>query len=121
MNQLNVHEYAITIEFTLRGIVNCERGGLAGLIDADKIEFNWYPSIAIALGVKYATADEEVRGKIEKFITDFGYYLDIGLSELLGFESSEKSINGNSKSIEYDNGVKAVQTVIIALGELINK
>ena len=118
MNQIHAHEHAIVIEVILRQVFHCDRGGLAGLIDADSIEQNWYPSIAAALGYMYAVADSEKRGKIEKFIYDFDYYLGIGLCELLSFESREKKINKINQSINYDNGEKAVQAVITALDEL---
>lgn len=118
MNPIHAHEHAIAIEFILRHVFNCERGGLAGLIDADSIEFNWYPSIAAALGFMYSVAGKDDRTAIEKFVETYDYYLDIGLYELLSFDSSEKIINGKSYTIDYENGEKAVRAVITALNEL---
>ena len=118
MNPIHAHEHAIAIELILRRVFGCNRGGLSGLIDADSIERNWYPSIAAGLGFMYAVKGSEKRVEIEKFINDFDYYLDIGLYELLGFESGEKVINGVSRSINYRNGEEAVRAVIIALSDL---
>lgn len=50
----NLHQYAVSLEFTLRKIFECDRGGLGGLIDADSIEGgSMFTLIVSALSQKY--------------------------------------------------------------------
>jgi len=115
---MNAHSYAIEIEHILRNVFNCERGGVAGLIDADSIEHNSYVSIACGLGYVYAKSDSLKQTEIEKFISDYGYYLDFGINGLLLFTSNEREINGSSYSIDYDNGEKVLEAIIEALSQV---
>lgn len=115
---MNAHAYAIEIEHILRNVFNCERGGFAGLIDADSIEHNCYVSIACALGYLYAKSDSAKQKEIEKFISDYGYCLDFGISGLLLFTSNERVINGASYSIDYNSGEKALEVIIEALSKV---
>ncbi|MGC8718403.1 MAG: hypothetical protein ACP5TY_00140 [Thermodesulforhabdaceae bacterium] len=112
---MNAHSYALSIEFILRRVFNCERSGFGGLIDADAIEKNCYVPIASALGFLYANADEVKKQKIEKFIIDYDFYLQLGIQELLLFTTNEREINGISYSIEFENGEKAISEIIKAL------
>jgi hypothetical protein len=94
---MNAHSYAVDIEHILSHTFGFDgRGGLAGLIDADSIEHDWYAPIAATLGYIYATASNEKKDEILRFINDYGFYLDIGLSELFMFESNERVIDGST-------------------------
>lgn len=115
---MNGHSYAVEIESTLRGVFNCDRGGFAGLIDADSIESNCYVSIACTLGYLYAKSDVLKQNEIEKFVHEYGYYLNFGIGELLLFASNERVINGSSYSIDFENGEKALETIIKALSNV---
>ncbi len=113
---MNTHSYAIDIEHILSRVFGFEsRGGFAGLIDADSIESNAYVSISCALGYLYAKSNNQKQKEIEKFVEDYGYYLEFGLRGLMEFETNERIINGGSWSIDYENGEKAILAVIEAL------
>lgn len=115
---MNAHAYAIEIEHILRKVFDCDRGGFAGLIDADSIEHNLYVPIACGLGYLYAKAGSSKQTEIEKFINDYDYYLDFGINGLLLFTSNEREVNGGSYSINYDNGEKALEAIIESLSNV---
>lgn len=50
----NLHQYAVSLEFSLRKIFECDRGGMGGLIDADSIEAgSMFTLIVSAISQKY--------------------------------------------------------------------
>ena len=115
---MNAHSYAISIEHILRNVFNCERGGFAGLIDADSIEKNSYVSIACALGYLYAKSYTAKQADIEKFINAYGYYLNFGIRELILFKTSERGIGGTTYTIDFDNGEKALEVIVKELSKV---
>lgn len=115
---MNPHAFAVNIEFILRHVFDCDRGGLAGLIDADAIEHSCYVPIAAALGFLYASGDEGKRFEIEEFITNYDYYLDFGISELIDFTSKERTIDGCTYKLEFENGEEALNKIIEDLREV---
>jgi hypothetical protein len=114
---VNAYSHALSIEHVLRRVFNFEdRGGLAGLIDADAIENNWYVPIAAGLGYLYARADATKKAEIETFIEKNDYYLDMSMNQLLRFEKKGQEIDGYS--IEYDTGEQAIEAVIETLRKI---
>ena len=115
---MNAHAYALEMERIFRSVFHCERGGFAGLIDADAIERNCYVSIASALGYLYAKSSTAKQKEIETFIIDYAYYLEFGIDGLLSFNSNERDIEGISYSIDFENGEKALIAVLDALSNV---
>lgn len=114
----NAHAYAIQIEIILRSLFHCGRGGMAGIIDADFIESHLYAGITAGLGYLYATAGDDKMQEIDSFISDYGFYLNLGLNNLLGFTSNEKVIDGSTYTLEYENGEKAIDALIAAFSKV---
>ena len=108
------HNYAVEIEEIMRRVFDCERGGAAGMADADIIEGNWYGAIAFCLGYLYRTKPIEV----EVFIRNYQYYFRFDLKQLLDFAGNTKSINGCEYELEYKNGEDAISAVIQAFDDL---
>ena len=114
---VNVHSYAVSIEHILRRVF-CfdDRGGLAGLIDADTIEHKWYVPIAAGLGYLYASANVETKTAINSFIEEYGFYLDLEMNFLIRFTEKDQEIDGYS--IGFTNGVEAIESITNALRNL---
>lgn len=113
------HSYAVDIEHILCRVFGFDRrGGLAGLIDADYIEGDCKAPIASALGYMYAKADNSRKNRIEKFIDQYMFYMEIGISDLLLFTSNSRELNGSEYTIEYENGEKALEALIKALSDV---
>ena len=114
---VNAHSHAISIEHILRRVFRFDdRGGLAGLIDADAIESKWYVPIAAALGYLYADADIVKKKSIEKFIETYGYYLNLEMNFIIRFVEKDQVIDGYS--IDFNNGVEVIETITDALRNL---
>ena len=117
---VNAHSYAISIEHILKRVFAFDdRGGLAGLIDADAIEHKWYVPIAAGLGFIYANADTKKRVKVEQFIEKYGYYLDLEMNFIIRFVEKSQVIDGYS--IDFNNGVEAIEAITDALRDLCNQ
>lgn len=116
------HNYAVDIEIVLRKVFNCERGGFAGVIDADFIETHCYAAITAAMGYLFAISDEAKKKSIEQFLCDFGYYLNFGIKGLLEFTTNERNIDGTTTtmSIDYNNGEEALEACLSALTDVCN-
>lgn len=67
----NAHAYAMQVEMVSRRVFRCDRGGMAGIIDADFIEGNLYAGITAGLGYLYATAEDDKKQEIDSFISDY--------------------------------------------------
>jgi hypothetical protein len=104
----------------LRRALKCERGGIAGLIDADFIETNCYVPIAYTLGYLYAKADVSKRSEIEEFLRKYDYYLRFGIKVLLKFTSRDLEVEGDLYSISVDNGEKALKQILDDLSRICN-
>lgn len=114
----NAHAYAIHIEAILRNLFHCDRGGMAGIIDANFIQRNLYAGVTAGLGYLYATANDDKKQEIGNFISDFGFYLNLGLGTLLEFTANEKVIDGCTYTLDYENGEKAIDAMISAFSKI---
>ena len=114
----NAHAYAIQIEMILRRVFHCDRSGMAGIIDADFIEGNLYAGITAGLGYLYTTAGDNKKQEIDSFISDYDFYLKLGLRNLLGFTTNEKVIDGCTYTLDYENGEKAIDALIAAFSKV---
>lgn len=117
------HFYAIDIENCLRKLFNCDHFNchhekFLSLLSADTIEHNWLMPIGCGLGFLYSRGNDELRNSIDEFLADYRHYLDIGLSELLRFDSRERIIDGTSYSIDFETGEDAVKHLIQALYDI---
>ncbi len=116
---MNAHSYAVSIEHVLRDIMGFDdRGGFGGIIDADFIERNCFTSIACALGYFYANAISSRQNKIEKYINDFKFYLELGLHNLLKFKTNVEVIDGTTYELNFENGEAAIEAIIAELRSL---
>lgn len=115
---VNTHDYATHVEIILRNLFHCDRGGMAGVIDADFIEHNLYAGVTAGLGYLYATANDDKKQEISNFISDFSFYLNLGLRTLLEFTANEKVIDGCSYTLDYENGEKAIDAMISAFSKV---
>lgn len=78
---INLHQYAVSLEHTLRGILECDRGGLGGLIDADAIEYgSMFTVIISTLSIKYI--GEKNTKLIDRFIESILEYEGKNLAEI---------------------------------------
>lgn len=115
---VGAHGYATRIEKILGNLFHCDRGGMAGIIDADFIERHLYAGVTAGLGYLYATANEDKKQEIANFISDFGFYLNFGLKTLLEFTTNEKVIDGCTYTLGYENGEKAIDAMISAFSNV---
>src|SRR5690554_5659218 len=76
------HSLAISIEWTLRKLFNCERFGLGGFINSDSIEASPMQSFRIGFAAIYAGASSDKRIVIDRFIDDNYQYEDMNIEEL---------------------------------------
>ena len=109
---MNGQSYAIEIEHIIRDVFSCERFGFGGIANSDFIRYQPFNAIIAALAYRFATADEEQKDKIEKFIEDKSFYSDFSIDELLSFETSEKVIDGTHVDIGFSSGEEAVKKII---------
>ena len=76
------HSLAISIEWTLCELFKCERFGLGGYINSDKIEKIPIQSFRIWFATIYAGTSKETRKLIDSFI-DINYqYEDMNIEEI---------------------------------------
>lgn len=83
------HLLAISIEWTLRKLFNCERFGLGGFINSDSIESNPMQSFRIGFAEIYAKASNDKRNIIDRFIDDNYQYEDMNIEEIGNIKVSE--------------------------------
>jgi len=69
---MNFHAMAIGIEHDMRNVLNVDRGGLGGIANADYIERNVRPAMAIVLSQYY---NDNNKTCIDNFLDKY-YYLD---------------------------------------------
>lgn len=108
----NGQTYAVQIEHILCKVFACERFGFAGIANSDFIRSKPFTAIASGLAYLYATADDAKKNSIEIFISNYSFYLELSIDELLSFESSSKEINGITMELEFDNGRLAIEKII---------
>jgi hypothetical protein len=114
----NGQSYAVEIEHILCRVFACQRYGFAGIVNSDFIRSKPFTAIASGLAYLYATADDTKKNNIERFISDYSFYLKLSIDELLSFESSSKEINGITMELEFDNGKLAIEKIISDFGTL---
>lgn len=100
---VNIHQYSILIESTLRSMFDCDRGGFGGLVEADSIDQAWSVSIAFGLGKLASTKEKEVTQFYEKY----AYYLSMDLRELANLQSPSDQLLK-----EHKTGEEAIKAVI---------
>ena len=116
MMETSLHNFAVRIESVLRIILNSEKNGVDGLVNADIIESNWNLPIGFILGYLYLSKKTEV----DSFYKDNGYYLDIGLNKLLKIINDAKSIDKSEYDIEqFENGEAVIEKIITDLEQFI--
>jgi hypothetical protein len=76
------HSLAVSIEWTLRGIFNCERFGLGGFINSDSIESNPMQSFRLGFASVYADASSDKKSQIDRFIDDNYQYEDMNIDTI---------------------------------------
>jgi hypothetical protein len=104
--------YAVTIEHILCDIYDCERYGFGGVVNSDFIREQPFSAITCALSFVYSNADDIKRVEIDKFIENYYFFRKMSLDLLLSFDSSTKNIDGITYDISFDNGKKAIDTMI---------
>lgn len=109
---INPQEYAVSIEQILRTVFKCERFGFGGVVDSDFIRKQPLAAMLSGLGYLHANSDSEKRKEIEVFIVENSCYLEMSLDELLSFENSIKVHGVKEMHIEYENGIKALESII---------
>lgn len=76
------HSLAISIEWTLRKLFNCERFGLGGFINSDSIEASPMQSYRLGFAAIYAEASSDKRRLIDRFIDDNYQYEDMNIEDI---------------------------------------
>lgn len=94
---MNFHSVAVSIEMSIRGMLNCERFGLGGIVDADYIEYGgMYTAIACGLASKYTLFNKD---KIDRFLESLSEYDKKELSQI-GMEKSEQVLSNLDELIK---------------------
>lgn len=110
---MNEQSYAIEIEHIIKDVFSCERLGFEGVVDSNFIRSQPFTAIIVTLAYQFATADENQRYEIEKFIEDKSFYSNFSIDKLLSFKASEKVIDGAHIDIEFPSGEKAIKKIIM--------
>lgn len=113
--------YAISVEHVVRNIFGCSRFGFGGLVDSDVIRKNPLGTISAGLGYLFANANDNKKTKIEKYLENYSYYLEMSMDELLSFDSSSKRTDKCIQEIEYNNGKEAIEDYIEKLENLVRE
>ncbi len=113
--------YAISVEHSIRNILGCNRFGFGGLVDSDVIRKNPLATISAGLGYLFANANNDKRTRIEEYLENYSYYLEMPMDELLSFDSPTKRIDTWIQEIDYNNGKEAIEDYIDKLDNLIRE
>lgn len=73
------HSLAISIEWTLCKLFNCERFGFGGFVNSDSIEASPMQSFRIGFVAIYAIASSDKRIVIDRFMDDKYQYEDMNI------------------------------------------
>lgn len=76
------HSLAISMEWALRRIFNCERFGLGGFIDSDSIERNPMQSFRLGFAVIYPNSSRDKKAVIDAFIDGNYQYEEQNIDEI---------------------------------------
>ena len=109
---------AVSIEWTLRSIFNCDRFGFGGQINSDAIRKHPFLSMTQGLAVIYERRPEK-RTAIDKFIEDFSFYEDMSIDYLLSFDTNEKTEGLGTIEIDKENGVDQLDYIISRFNEIV--
>ena len=104
--------YAVEIEHIMSKVFGCDRFGIGGIVNSDCIRQNPYFSMVSALTYLYASADIKQREIITKFIEDNYFYSKWNLDTILEFDTDTKVIDGCEYTLDYTNGVEAIESII---------
>ena len=104
--------YAISIEHILCDVLGCERFGFGGIVNSDFIRRQPFLAMACGLSFIYATALKEKQMEIINFIEEYSFFSEMSIDLLLSFETNKKDINGITIEISFENGEKAIETMI---------
>lgn len=78
-----IHDDAVYLESLVRKVHNCERGGMAGLIDADNFEYNPIEAVLISLSVFWKNIPEKIlESFVEKWLIFGEDNLDFNINDL---------------------------------------
>lgn len=104
--------FAVCIEHTMRDAFECGRLGVNGLVNSDYIRF--HPFLAIMCTLTFLCKHDEADDIriVSDFFGKFQYYDELSIDELLSLKSNVGEIGGHKYEIEYDDGEKALQTMI---------
>lgn len=78
-----IHDDAIYLESLVKKVHNCDRGGMAGLIDADNFENNPLEAVLISLSVFWKNIPETIlESFVEKWLIFGEDNLDFNINDL---------------------------------------
>lgn len=104
--------YAVAIEHILGNIFGCERFGFGGVVNSDYIRKQPFAALFCGLACLYPNSDSEKKNRIEKFIEDHMFYVDMSIDFLLSFETNSKTQDITTIEIDFNNGEEALQSII---------
>ena len=76
------HSLAVSIEWTLRRVFDCERFGLGGFVNSDNIESKPMESFRLGFAAIYADASSDRRSRIDRFLEDNSQYEDLNIDAI---------------------------------------
>jgi len=115
---LRTHTYAVEIEHILSRAMGVEMEPDRMLFNADGLERSLESGVMFLCGYLLKSADAKKESRIRTFINDWTHYCQIGLRELLSYETNTKQIGNSQYEIEFDNGEEAVRKLIEELRHL---
>lgn len=109
---------AISIEWIMRRIFDCDQLGFGGQVSADHIRKHPFLSMTQGLAVLYERIPEK-RNAINKFIEDFSFYENMSIDYLLSFDTKEKTDGIGTIEIEKENGLEQLDYIIDCFREIV--
>lgn len=113
--------YAASIEHTMRGVFDCDHGGIGGLVDSDCIRRNPFMAMISTLAHLCEHGDTEALNEVSDFFRKYFHYRDWSIDELLKFDGNSRTINDMLVEIEFPNGEEAERTIIEDFSKLCRK
>ena len=112
LNMLNGQQFAQQIEYKMRSVFECERGGIGGLVESDYIRS--YPFTAMISTLTYLYGCHAIKDieAISNFFADWQYYSQWSIDDILKFENNVRQIQKVEYTIEYQNGEEAMKAMI---------
>lgn len=109
---------AVSVEWILRRIFDCEQLGFGGQVSADRIRKHPFLSMTQGLAVLYERNPEK-RNAINKFIEDFSFYEGMSMDYLLSFDTKEKTEENRTIEIDKENGLVQLDYIIDCFNEIV--